>query len=67
MINYSFNGRRRPINSETLLVIDFMNLKINPTPSFGCAHKDRVCVFINTCTSIYVYTVFLKKFIYLHG
>jgi hypothetical protein len=61
------------VDSETLLVIDFMNLKIKPTPSFGCAHRDRVCVRVfikmnaHMCMSIYVCTVFLKKFIYLHG
>jgi hypothetical protein len=32
------------IDSETLLVTDFVNLKIKPTQSFEYAHKDRVCV-----------------------
>jgi hypothetical protein len=56
-----------PVNSETLLVTDFVNLKIKPAQSFGCAHKGRVCmrVFIGvgarTCMSICVCTVFLKK------
>jgi hypothetical protein len=44
-----------PIDSETLLVTDFINLKI----------KLCVRVFIgvsaHTCINIYVYTVFLKK------
>jgi hypothetical protein len=48
------------IDNETLLVTDFMNLKINPTQSFEGTHRDRVCirVFIvvstRTCMSIYV-------------
>jgi hypothetical protein len=56
-----------PVNSETLLVTNFVNLKIKPAQSFECAHKGRVCmrVFIGvgarTCMSIYVCTVFLKK------
>jgi hypothetical protein len=56
-----------PIDSETLLVTDFMNLKIKPAQSFGGAHKCKVYVrmFIGvsarTCMSIYVCTVFLKK------
>jgi hypothetical protein len=56
-----------PVDSEALLVTDFMNLKIKPAQSFGGAHKDRVClrVFIGvnarTCMSIYACTVFLKK------
>jgi hypothetical protein len=33
-----------PIDSETLLVTDFVNLKIKPTQSFEVAHKDRMCV-----------------------
>jgi hypothetical protein len=54
-----------PVDSETLLVTDFMNLKIKPTQSFAC--KERVCVRVfigvstHTCMSICVYTVFLKK------
>jgi hypothetical protein len=55
------------VDSETLLVTDFVNLKINPTQSFRGAHKSRMCmcVFIkvspHTCMRIYIYTVFLKK------
>jgi hypothetical protein len=53
------------IDSETLLVTDFVNLKIKPAQSFGGAHRDRVCVFIgvstHTCMSIYICTMFLKK------
>jgi hypothetical protein len=42
--NYSFNGRQRLIDSEALLVTDFVNLKIKSAQFFGCAHRDRVCV-----------------------
>jgi hypothetical protein len=55
------------INSDALLVTDFVNLKIKLSQSFGSAHSGRVCVHIfievsdHTCMSIYIYTVFLKK------
>jgi hypothetical protein len=59
------------VDSETLLVTDFINLKIKPTQSFENAHRDRVCahVFIkmsiHMCMSIYVYTVcFLNYIVY---
>jgi hypothetical protein len=56
-----------PVNSEMLLVIDFVNIKINPAQSFRGAHRGRVCVrvflgvSVRTCMSICVCTVFLKK------
>jgi hypothetical protein len=56
-----------PVDSETLLVTDFVNLKIKPAQSFGCAHRGRVCVHMfigvsaRTCMSICVCSVFLKK------
>jgi hypothetical protein len=56
-----------PIDGETLLMTDFINLKIKPTQSFKCTHRSRVCVYIfivmrtHTCMSIYVCTVFLEK------
>jgi hypothetical protein len=55
------------VDSESLLVTDFINLKIKSTLSFRYAHKDRmcICVFIwindHTYISIYIYTIFLKK------
>jgi hypothetical protein len=55
------------VDTETLLVTDFMNLKIKPTQSFGGAHRGRVCVHVfigvsaHTCMSFCVCTVFLKK------
>jgi hypothetical protein len=54
------------VDNDTLLVTDFVNLKIKSAQSFGCAHRGRlcVCVFIGVsahmCMSIYIYTVFLK-------
>jgi hypothetical protein len=57
-----------PVDSDALLVIDFVNLKIKSAQSFGDAHKGRVCmrVFIemsaHTCMSICICTVFLKKY-----
>jgi hypothetical protein len=62
-----FSERRCPVDSETLLTTDFMNLKIKPARSFEVAHKGRVYVHVfigmgdRTCMSIYVCTVFLKK------
>jgi hypothetical protein len=55
------------VDSETLLMTDFVNLKIKLTQSFGCAHEDKVCVHIfrevNTgmCIRIYVCIIFLIK------
>jgi hypothetical protein len=44
------------VDSETLLVIDFVNFKIKSAQSFEGAHKDRVCihVFIEVSTHIYI-------------
>jgi hypothetical protein len=56
-----------PVDNETLLVTDFVNLKIKSAQSFGDDHRDRVCVHVfigasvRTYISIYVCTVFLKK------
>jgi hypothetical protein len=61
------------IDSETLLVTDFVNLKIkslslsNVLKPFGYAHRDIVYMRVftgvgaRTCMSIYFYIVFLKK------
>jgi hypothetical protein len=57
------------IDSETLFVTNFVNLKIKPTQSFRGVHRDRMCVYVfigvsaHTCMSICIYTVFLKKII----
>jgi enoyl-[acyl-carrier-protein] reductase (NADH) len=54
-----------PIDSETFLVIDFMNLKIKLTQPFRDTHRDRVYVCIHRSAysyiSICVFTMFLKK------
>jgi hypothetical protein len=52
-----------PVNSEAILVTDFINLKINPIQFFECAHRDRmyVYIFIGINDNIYVCIVFLKK------
>jgi hypothetical protein len=55
------------IESDVLLVSDFMNLKIKSTQSFRGAYRGRLCarvfteVSAHTCMSIYVYTMFIKK------
>jgi hypothetical protein len=67
-VNYFLVRGDVPVDSEVLLVIDFMNLKIKPTQSFRCAHRGRVCVRVfigvsdRTCMNIRVCTVFLKKY-----
>jgi hypothetical protein len=43
------------INSDALLVTDFMNLKIKPAQSFGSAHRARVCVCVHRGECSYVY------------
>jgi hypothetical protein len=54
------------VNSETLLVIDFMNFKIKLAQSFGGAHRDMMCVCVFIKMSAYTYmnicicTMFLK-------
>jgi hypothetical protein len=54
-----------PVDSETLLVTDFINLKIKPTQSFGGAYRGRVCVrvFIGVIAhmNICVCTMFLRR------
>jgi hypothetical protein len=54
------------IDSETLLMTDFINLKIKLVQSFRNAHRNMVYVHMfieinnNICMSIYIYTVFKK-------
>jgi hypothetical protein len=67
MINYFLVRCDVSIDSETLLMIDFINFKIKPTQSFRCADRGKiyVCVLIgvsaNTYINIYVYTIFKKQ------
>jgi hypothetical protein len=55
------------IDSDALLVTDFVNLKIKPAQSFRYIYRGRVCVRVfirmsaNTCMSIRIRTVFLKN------
>jgi hypothetical protein len=55
------------VNSEMLLVTDFVNLKIKPTQSFKDAYMDRIYVrvHIGECSYVYEYLRFycvsLKK------
>jgi hypothetical protein len=57
-----------PVDSDVLLMTDFVNLNIKPAQSFECAHRGRVYmrVFIgvsaHSCMSICICTVFLKKY-----
>jgi hypothetical protein len=48
MINYFFSGRRRPVDDSetTLLVIDFMNLKIKSTQSFKYVYRSKLYVYV---------------------
>jgi hypothetical protein len=61
-------GGDASVDNEMLLVTDFVNLKIKLTQSFRCVHRDRVCmrIFIRVGAymyiSIYICTIFLKKF-----
>jgi hypothetical protein len=41
------------LDSEVLLVIDFVNLKIKSVQFFRGAHRDRVCVYIFIRVSTY--------------
>jgi hypothetical protein len=56
-----------PVDSDALLMTDFVNFKIKLTQFFGCAHSDRVCVRVfikvsaHTCINICICTMFLKK------
>jgi hypothetical protein len=42
MTNYFFS--HVPVDNETLLITDFVNLKIKPVQSFEGAHRGRVYV-----------------------
>jgi hypothetical protein len=52
--NYSFSGGDVPIDSEILLVTNFVNLKIKLTQSFRYAHRYRMYVFIGMSTHTYI-------------
>jgi hypothetical protein len=56
-----------PVDSDALLVTDFMNLKIQPHQSFRYTPEGRVYVRVfigvsaHTCMSIYVCAVFFNN------
>jgi hypothetical protein len=43
------------VDSEVLLVTDFVNLKIKPAQFFRCAHRGRVCDCVHRGECSYVY------------
>jgi hypothetical protein len=45
MVNYFLVENGVFIDSDALLVTDFINLKIKSTQFFEDAHRDRVCVY----------------------
>jgi hypothetical protein len=47
-------GEDVPVDSETLLVTDFMNLKIKLAQSFKSAHRDSACVCVHRGECSYV-------------
>jgi hypothetical protein len=47
------------VDNKTLLMTDFVNLRIKPTQFFRNAHRDKVCVRVFIGVS--ARTVFLKK------
>jgi hypothetical protein len=54
------------VDSEPLLMTDFMNFKIKSTQSFRIIHKSiiyiYVCIYKSKCSySIYIYIMFLKN------
>jgi hypothetical protein len=48
-----------PVDNETLLMTDFMNLKIKPAQSFKVTNRDKMYIYIfievNACTCINIY------------
>jgi hypothetical protein len=63
MTNYFLVGVDIPIDSKSLFMIDFINLKIKLIQSFRCCHKNRVCMyfFIEISAHIYIY-----EYLYLY-
>jgi hypothetical protein len=60
-------GGNVSVDSETLLVTDFVNLKIKPAQSSRVTYRGRMCVHVfimvsaHMCISIYICTVFFKN------
>jgi hypothetical protein len=57
-------GDDAPIDSKTLLVTDFINLKIKPAQFFMGVHRDRVYVhvFIEVSAHMYMNNAFVLCF-----
>jgi hypothetical protein len=60
-------GGDTPVDSEVLLITDFVNLKIKSTQSFRCDHRRMIYIYMfiwvgaRTYINIYVCIMFLKK------
>jgi hypothetical protein len=56
-----------PVDTDALLVINFVNLKIKLAKSFGGTYRGRVCVHRSECLYVYkylrLYCIFLKNII----
>jgi hypothetical protein len=50
-----------PVNNKTLLVTDFVNLKIKLTQSFRGAHRDNIYVRVFIKVSPQIYYIFKKR------
>jgi hypothetical protein len=50
------------VDSETLLMIDFVNLKINSAQSFKDAHRGKVCVRVFIGVSAHTYMSILHLY-----
>jgi hypothetical protein len=61
MTNYFFSVADVPVDSEMILVTDFINLNIKLTQFFRGIHKDRVCACVHRGEYSYVY-----KYLYLY-
>jgi hypothetical protein len=44
-----------PVDSEVILVTDFVNLKIKSVQSFECAYRNSMCVHIFIGVSAHTY------------
>jgi hypothetical protein len=58
--NYFSVGGDIPVDSKMLLITDFIDLKIKPTQSFRCAHRNRVYMraFIGVSAHTYIIPCF---------
>jgi hypothetical protein len=56
MVNYFFSGRQCPVDSEAILMIDFVNLNIKSAQSFKYVYRGKVYVriFIEVNARMYI-------------